>query len=908
MKRFVALVSDLLPVLVADLAEESARDFLEAAARDNDEVWVPLVAAPVDTSPHLLEVYTPSGGEPLRLIAEPVGPPTDQGFPLRLSMATEQALAHAMSSVGADVVEHVGVLPDVEIEGVPPVRAARRPTGRFARRDTPSNLRVPGGARRPAPVAMSQGHVAELAGDPGPASDALRDALIGRTLGGDKLEIESLVGTGSMGAVYRARHRVLHTTVAVKVLHESLSRDVDFCRRFYEEALTASGLDHPNLVRVHDFGQEPDGLLYLTMELLAGRSLRQVLDREGALPAKRVAEIMVQVCAGLGHAHAKGVVHRDVKPDNVVLVAGLDDDGNPVETVKIGDFGVALLRAGEALAAGGRFTGSPAYMSPEQCRGEELDLRSDVYACGVMLYELACGEVPFHSEKPIVVVNRHLAMPPPPMSERRPDVDPRLERIAQKALAKARDARYPSMRDLRADLKELLRAPGQVFDLEAEARRISSAPPPAPSPPVPAVSTPPASAPPLDASPAPASPDAPPAASAPSPPRAAAPAWLEDTANSYASFLGSMGAARTAEPSAGLLRDPKAWLARLLEERDARTFDRMLDELEASVPVFVKDADARALRAVSSTAHGLATDAARTPGVRSRAAALARRFVDPTMLAPIVERLLTRDDEHRDAARALVLHAKVAGTYALYSARVKLAADSTVRAPFVETMRGLGEAAWPVVRAALEKIPATALTGEHAAATALAEDLLLCVPQLRDETAGNLVAKYVRAREPRLCRAATQALGRLWAERAAPLLLGLLADPDDGVRIAAIAGLRQIGAVDEHVVKRLAPILAQQVPAGPQLRLAAVASLEFVTPDARPVAVPLLVKLVRAGAGVVDDATVLAASKALLSVMGNEARAVVIDRSDRATEPLKSHLHQLLENPTLPVGEIEDLD
>jgi HEAT repeat protein len=187
----------------------------------------------------------------------------------------------------------------------------------------------------------------------------------------------------------------------------------------------------------------------------------------------------------------------------------------------------------------------------------------------------------------------------------------------------------------------------------------------------------------------------------------------------------------------------------------------------------------------------------------------------------------------------------------------------------------------------------------------LAEDLLLCVPALRDEAAGHLVAKYVHTTEAPLCRAATQALGRLWAERAAPLLLSLLDVADDGVRSAAIAGLREIGAVDEHVVRRLAPILARKVPAGDSLRVAAVTALEFVTVDARPVAVPILVQLVRDKAQ--DDPTALAAARALLSVMGNEARAVVIDRSDFAAEPLKSHLLVLLRDPKLPEIDAKDL-
>ena len=860
-------MSDLLPVLVADLLEESARDFLETVARDNEEAWVPLVSAPVDTSRHLLEVYTPSSPEPLRLIADPTGPPTEHGFPLRLSLLDDGVA----ESLRVPTVEEVSVDFEITIEGSDP---GRIPT-------------AAGTARRPTPIHLSLEHSAELGGDPAPTS--ARDPLIGRTLAGGKLQIESLVGKGMMGAVYRAVHRELRLHVAVKVLHESFQHDADFCRRFYAEALAASSLDHPNLVRVYDFGQEPDGLLYLSMEFVAGRSVRDALYTEGPMSAKRVADIMMQVCAGLGQAHARGIIHRDVKPDNVVLVMRQDDDGRPFEQVKVCDFGLALLRSSEAAAE--RFAGTPVYMSPEQCRGDELDARTDVYACGIMLYELATGTVPFLSDKPIVVINRHLTMTPAPLASLRADVDPRLEPIVQKALKKVRDDRYESARALRLDLKPLAREVAS-FDLAAESSMIESPRAPESSP----------FAPPSRPSYHPVAPVV--IAAAASPGRAA---WFEDTQDSYSSFLQGMatGEKRAQEVSLSLARESKTWLTKLLEERDARIVDKMLGEVEGAARLLAQRADARTLRAVSSTIHGIATDDQRHPAIRASAAAAARVFADPTLLAPIAERLLTHDDDHREAARALLLDAGIGGAYAIYGARVRVAASQSARIPFVETLRTIGEAAWPVVRAALERIPTAALTGGHPLGADLAEDLLLCVPTIRDEAAGHLVAKYVRATEPALCRAATQALGRLWAERAAPLLLALLDTNDDGVRGAAIAGLREIGAVDEHVVRRLLPILTRQVVTSHRLLVTAVTALEFVTLDARAVAVPILVQLVRDPS--LDDVTVLAASRALFSVMGNEARAVLIGRSDAAAEPLKSYLLELLRDPTLPEVDAKDL-
>jgi serine/threonine-protein kinase len=535
-----------------------------------------------------------------------------------------------------------------------------------------------------------------------------------------------------------------------------------------------------------------------------------------------------------------------------------------------------------------------------------------------MLFELATGTVPFLSDKPIVVINRHLTMQPPALATIRPDVDPRIEPIVQKALKKARDDRYESVRALRGDLKTLLAQPA-AFDLAHEASRVETQHAPSPdAPPVSrrSVPAPPAAAgPSLASSPsrsAHASRVGQAASSAVRPAEDAQPtstraAWFEDNQDSYSNFLTGMasGEKRAAEVSSSLARDPRTWLVKLLDERDPRLLDKMLGEVEGAARMLAQNADARTLRAVSSTIHGIATDEIRPAAIRASASSVMKVFSDPTLLAPVAERLLGRDDEHRDAARTLVLHAGVAGAYALYGARVKLAAERTAREPFIVTMRALGDAAWPVVRAALERIPAAALTGGHPLAADLAEDLLLCVPALRDEAAGHLVAKYVRTTQAGLCRAATQALGRLWAERAAPLLLALLDVTDDGVRAAAIAGLRQIGAVDEHVVRRLVPILAQKVEAGHELRIAAVSALEFVTADARPVAVPVLVQLVRDKSQ--DDQTALAAARALLSVMGNEARAVVIDRSDFAAEPLKSHLLVLLRDPKLPDIEAKDL-
>lgn len=857
---------ELLPILVADLAQESARDFLIEVAQRGGEAWVPLVAAPMERAPHLLEVYTPSGVDPLRLLAEPLGAPGEHGFPLRLypydddtAIAATTALAQATSD------------DDTLADAKPPVQPPSSfPSAPPHRLDTPTAVKLAkpaGPPRRAASVTLTKEHSAALAGEPPPPPSANGDPFIGRALADGKLEIESLVGSGTIGAVYRARHRDLKIPVAVKVLHESFQHDVEFCQRFYAEALAASRLDHPNLVRVYDYGQEPDGLLYFSMEYLDGITLRALLQRGAELSLPRIVEIGMQVCAGLSHAHGRGILHRDVKPDNVMLVPAHDDEGRLIELVKVCDFGIALAPSTGPAAQRARRT--PEYMSPEQCRGEELDPRSDVYGCGILLYELATGHVPFSADKPITVVNRQLSMAPPPLVDARPDLDPRLERVVRKALEKSRDRRHASLREMRAELKELLR-PEEAAQLVGT----PTPPPDASLPPPPAVSVPPPA-------PAPVVLEVAPAASH-------KPEWLEDRSAGYARFLqGMSGAAVTAEELAEVLaRDPRPWLAHFVQEADPRAFAQQVADLDRAVRLLAHQADAKALWAVSSAVHGVAG-----------ASSLLHLFSDPGMLGPIAARLLARDDDAREAARTLIVRAGVAGAYALYGARVKHASEPRVRAPFVATMQALGQQAWPVVRAALERIPPAALTGGHPLAADLAEDLLLSVPAIRDEAAGHLVARYVRATVPSLCGAATRAIARLWAERARPLLLGLLANEDDGVRLAAVAGLREMGAVDEHVARRVAPLIAPGAAVSHELRVAALGALGSMTVEAKPVAVPILVKVIRDPASR-DDAMVLAAARALVAVMGREAMSVIHERADASPDPLRTELRAL--GRTLP--------
>ncbi len=283
--------------------------------------------------------------------------------------------------------------------------------------------------------------------------------LIGRTLG-QKYTIEALVGTGGMGCVYRARQVVLDKVVAIKVLHRELADEPRFIARFEREALSASRLDHPNSLRVLDFGSD-DGLLYIVMEYVAADDLLTLMNREWPLSDERIACILSQVLAALGVAHDLGIVHRDLKPENILVVSGTDDDGLPADVVKVCDFGVAKIEPRaevtstsfvRRLTVEGLAIGTPDYMSPEQARGESVDGRSDLYSIGVVLYHLLAGRAPFVADSPLGVALQHVSDDPVPPSRHR-DVHPSLEAVCLRALAKRPEDRFQSAREMRRALR-----------------------------------------------------------------------------------------------------------------------------------------------------------------------------------------------------------------------------------------------------------------------------------------------------------------------------------------------------------------------------------------------------------------------------------------------------------------------
>jgi len=267
--------------------------------------------------------------------------------------------------------------------------------------------------------------------------------MIGTVLAG-RYRIDALLGEGGMGAVYRGHHLHLKRDFAVKVLHQDITRDPDIARRFEREAQSAARLEHPNCIQVTEFGATEDGTRYMVMQLLEGIELHDLI--RGPMEPLRALDLFLQILAGLEHAHGRGVVHRDLKPQNVFV--SREPDGS--EVLKLVDFGIAKLvsgeGAGEAMTRAGMVFGTPLYMSPEQCLGVEVDARSDLYSAGILLYLMLSGKLPFVSDDPVAVIRMQVSQDPPPLP---PSVPEDLGAIVARLLAKQREARFPDAKTVR---------------------------------------------------------------------------------------------------------------------------------------------------------------------------------------------------------------------------------------------------------------------------------------------------------------------------------------------------------------------------------------------------------------------------------------------------------------------------
>jgi serine/threonine protein kinase len=252
----------------------------------------------------------------------------------------------------------------------------------------------------------------------------------------EKYRIDAKLGAGGMGTVYRATRTVIGDTVAVKILRAAQD-DLTAIERFRREAQAAAKLKHSNAVTIHDFGVTNDGLPYLVMEYLEGQNLGEIIRERGGIDPFTTVAIISQVCAALDEAHAHNIIHRDIKPDNIIvcsMVAGI--------IVKVLDFGIAKLQddVDGHLTQTGSIVGTPRYMSPEQCLGEELDRRADIYSLGIVLYEMLCGRVPFNSPVSTAVVIQQVNQPPPSLSALNTSISPKVEAVVFHALQKQRDA------------------------------------------------------------------------------------------------------------------------------------------------------------------------------------------------------------------------------------------------------------------------------------------------------------------------------------------------------------------------------------------------------------------------------------------------------------------------------------
>ena len=755
----------LLPVITTRRPDRRDRGYLAWVAVAGEIAHLPLETAPIDASTHVLEIYVEGFDEPLVVLADPAGAPDHTGFPLRLTPLDEaHADALRQELFGAAAAENRPA-PESPRETpslgplAPPVAPAHKRTSTI-------------------PPPLSTSHVAALArttggGGPSTASRRAPGSLTGRALAEGRFVLEALLGGGASGEVYRGVHTVLRRPCAVKVLHPSLQYSQDYCARFYAEALAASQLDHRNVLRIVDYGQEPDGILYIVMELLEGKNLQQILDADGPLPLARLVNVVSQACAGLGHAHDAGVVHRDIKPENVVVVERKDDEGNRTELVKVCDFGIAHWVPEESnaqkiigdddatlvrLPDSKKVVGTPAYMAPEQIRNEGVDARTDVYALGVLLYELATGHLPFMSDRPMEVLMMHVMERPKPPSQLVPDLDRGLEALILKALEKEPAKRHPNVRVLRTELRDLVDEDWSQGSGQFRRVSIKNVP--------------------------------------------IATDFTTDTADA---------------------------LATLSTVEDQRTRALGLQGLGESLRNAVLDGNVRLARDLLAWLDQRFAD----PGLRIEEREELDRAIrvlrDPAPARSFAGQLLSGKIERPEEAYPILAVAGPVAARSLLEARRAQPPSLETRARFVAFMRATGPGALPVILGGLE--PLVGLTSRSD--EALADDLLRAAPDVRSDLGGELAVRFVRPDKPTLAVIALKATVAFWGPRAHALLLGVLDSTIDPVRLAAVEALQRLRTIDDWAIERLGRILVLNGPASPELRVAAASTLALAPFESR---------------------------------------------------------------------------
>jgi eukaryotic-like serine/threonine-protein kinase len=274
-----------------------------------------------------------------------------------------------------------------------------------------------------------------------------------------KYRVQSLLGEGGMGAVFRAHHEIMDVPVAIKCLHPELLSRADAKERFVREARAAARIRHPNVVEVFDVG-EHEGAMFMVMELLEGESFAELI-RDQRLPIKRALTILIDAMEGVAAAHARGIVHRDIKPENIFVLPGVRPGGEPYDHVKILDFGVSKLLDNQggtgSVTLHGQAVGTPEYMSPEQMLGErDVDPRADVYSFGVLLYRVLTGDTPFRGENFAAIAVQVATHKPPAVRELRPDIPAVLDRVVMRSMSRDREERHPNLRALIDALRPLV--------------------------------------------------------------------------------------------------------------------------------------------------------------------------------------------------------------------------------------------------------------------------------------------------------------------------------------------------------------------------------------------------------------------------------------------------------------------